>query len=145
MKYTTVNSNNILIFSLFAIVLFAIGLFMIYIMTFPTITLDNGIIRITGRYGGEFNLSDIQSVDTVKSYPKIVSMQRGSSGFLDSYIGSFRVTNEDKTAKLYIYRKQPPYIKIRMKDNSLLLFNFKKQPDKTVEFYNQLKTELNNP
>ena len=142
LKLIAVKQYRILTGSLYSIVILSFVSYMIYIMTFPTIMLDGHIIRISGKYGGNFNISDIEFVDTVQVYPKVGSMRGGSSGFLDSYIGNFGLADENQTAKLYIYRNNPPYIKIRMNDNSLLIFNFKKQPDKTVEFYNQLQNTL---
>ena len=145
MKFSIITTDKrirILAWSVFSIIILLFTMFFIYIATFPTITLENDVIRISGRYGGDFNISNIESIDTVRIYPKVGSMRGGSSGFLDSYIGNFGLANEVRTAKLYIYRNNPPYIKIRMNDNSLLIFNFKKQPDKTVEFYNQLQNTL---
>ena len=101
--------------------------------------LTNDIIRIDGRFGGDFNVSDMQSIDTVIIYPK-VGLMHGGNGMPGVYIGNFGLANEEKIAKLYIHRKNPPYIKIRMNDNRLLLINFK-TPDKTVEFFNQLNTQ----
>ena len=104
---------------------------------FPSVTLDNGVIKMDGKFGGIFKVSDIKSVDTVSVIPRVVRRRSGSNPSA-SLAGNFDMVNERETAKLCLYRDNPPYIKIRMNNNSLLILNFK-EPDKTVEFYNQLK------
>jgi len=93
-----------------------------------------------GRFGCSFNVSAIQSIDTASVYPR-VGIQRGGAGLPAISFGNYALENERKTAKLCIYRNKPPYIMIRMNDNSLFILNFK-EPDKTIEFYNQLKETL---
>ena len=95
-----------------------------------------------GVFGGDFKVSEIQSVDTVRFYPQTILMLGGGGGF-NFRTGNFKLRDEVKTAKLNIWVNNPPYISIRMNDNRLFLLNFKK-PDETVEFYNQIKNELNN-
>jgi hypothetical protein len=92
-----------------------------------------------GKYGSTFKISDIQSADTVSVIPRIIRRGKGGNPPHVHY-GNFDLANE-KNAKLCIYLNNPPYIKIRMNDNSLFILNFKK-PDETIEFYNQLKTKL---
>ena len=103
----------------------------------PSVTLDNGVIEMSGKYGGNFNVSEMQSIDTVSVYPRVVSRRGGNNGRIIHY-GNFDLSKENKLGKLCIYLNNPPYIKIRMNDNSLFIFNFK-EPEQTVEFYNQLK------
>ena len=121
-------------------IIIALILFMTFGGKLPSVTLDNGVIKMGGNYGGVFKVSDIQSVDTVSVIPR-VGMKRHGAGLPTSSIGNYALANESKTAKLCIYRYNPPYIMIRMNDNSLFIFNFSK-PDETVEFYNQLKEKL---
>ena len=101
----------------------------------PPVTLDNGIIKMEGKYGGVFNVSEIQSIDIISVIPRTGAREGGGS--LTTTIGNFNMQNESKRAKLRIYRNKPPYIKIRMSDNRLFIFNFK-EPEKTVEFYDEL-------
>ena len=108
--------------------------------TLPNVTLENDMICIGGSFGGNFNVSEIKTIDTVSVYPK-VGIMRGGNGLPGVYVGNFDLANENVTAKLCIYRNNPPYIKLRMNDNRLLLINFK-EPDKTVEFYNQIQNAL---
>ena len=103
----------------------------------PSVTLDNDIIEMSGKYGGVFKISDIQSVDTVSVHAKPLRRRGGGNGPITHY-GNFDVQNEKKLAKLCIYLNKPPYINIRMNDGSLFILNFK-DSDKTVEFYNKLK------
>ena len=106
----------------------------------PTVTMDSDAIKMGGQFGRIFNISEIRSVDTVGVYPR-VGFRRGGSAFYPTYFGNFEMENERMMAKLCIYRDNPPYIKIRMNDNSLFILNFK-EPDKTIEFYQQLKNTL---
>lgn len=108
------------------------------VMYIPPVTLGNEVIKMGGRYGGGFKISTIQSADTVSVYPKPLHRRGGGNGQITHY-GNFDVQSENKQAKLCIYLNNPPYIKIRMNDNSLFILNFK-EPDKTVEFYNQIKS-----
>ena len=108
---------------------------------FPTVTLDNEAIKVSGKYGGIFKISDMQSVDTVSVYPKIVRRRNGSNPPA-IHLGNFDLAKEKQQSKLYIYLNNPPYINIRMNDNRLILLNFK-EPDKTVEFYDRLKNIIN--
>ncbi|MDR1181370.1 MAG: hypothetical protein LBL13_05285 [Bacteroidales bacterium] len=133
----TVWQNNILKWCIFSIFMAATILLMVYAAILPLVTLENGVIKMGGSFGDDFKVSDIQAMDTVSVYPK-VGLMRGGSGFFVSYIGNFDMENEEKTAKLCIYRNRPPFIKIRMNDNRLLLLNFY-EPDKTREFYRRLK------
>jgi hypothetical protein len=106
------------------------------------VTLENGVIEMKGGHGGTFKVSDIHSVDTVSVIQTAGMKRKGKSGNPPSgRFGNFELPNESKTAKLRIRLNNPPYIKIRMNDNSLFILNFKK-PDETVEFYNQLKNKL---
>ena len=133
----SVGQNNILKWSIFVTIMIGPVLFGIYAAILPSVTLNNGVIHIDGSFGGNFNVSDIQSVDTASVYPK-VGFMRGGSAFFVSCIGNFDVEGEQQTAKLCIYRDRPPFIRIRMKDDRLLLLNFY-DSNKTMEFYNQLK------
>lgn len=136
----TIGQNNILKWCIFFSLVAVPIIFMVNSARLPTVTLDNSVIKMGGSFGGDFNVSDIQSVDTVSVYPKVGYM-RGGSGFFISYIGNFDLENEEKTAKLCIYRNKPPFIKIRMNDNRVFLLNFYEQ-DKTIEFFNQLKNTI---
>ena len=121
------------------VIILGFGLFLIHISKFPNITLTNDIISIDGKFDGNFDVFDMQSIDTVNVYPR-VGLMHGGNGMPGVYIGNFGLANEEKIAKLYIHRNNPPYIRIRMNDSRLLLINLE-EPDKTVEFFNQLKTQ----
>ena len=105
------------------------------------VKLKDDVIKVRGGYGRSFIVSNIQSVDTVSVIPKVVRRHKGEYYPKGNFIGDFTLANESKTALLSIFTDNPPYIIVRMNDNRLLMFNFKK-PDKTVEFYNQLKEKL---
>ena len=138
----TDRQNNILKWSCFFSIMFLFGWFMINAAIVPKITLENGIIHMGGIFGGDFKFSNIQSVDTVCVYPR-VGFRHSGSGFPGISVGNYDLANENMPAKLCIYRNNPPYIKIRMNDNRLLLFNFNK-PERTLEFYSQLQNTLKN-
>ena len=106
----------------------------------PPVTLEDGVIKMGGSFGRTFNISDIRTVDTASVYPK-TGARRNGAGLPSSSIGDYALVNERMTAKLCLYRNNPPYIIIRMNDNSLFILNFK-EPDRTVEFYNQIKEKV---
>ena len=108
---------------------------------FPSVALDNDIIKMDGKFGATFKVSEIQSVDTVNVIPRVGRRRSGVSSPAN-LIGNFEMKDERKTVKLRLLPYKPPYIKIRMNDNSLFILNFK-EPDKTVEFYEQLKNVIN--
>ena len=136
----TDKQNNILRYSIFYIIILATSLFF-YTSTFPSVKLEYGNINMGGSFGGKFKITDIQSVDTIRVYPKIGLRLGGFAGF-GLLVGNFNIKDEEKTAKLYIWRNTTPYISIRMNNNRLFMFNFR-NPDKTMEFYNQIKNEVN--
>jgi hypothetical protein len=138
-KNLTAKQNNILRYSLFYIFIIAFISFF-YSASFPSVKLEHAAIYLGGGFGGNFKIADIQSLDTISVYPKIGIRLGGFSGFGLS-VGNFSLKNEKKTAKLYFWKNIPPYISIRMKDSRLFILNFR-NPDKTVEFYNQIKDEL---
>ena len=105
------------------------------------VTLDNGVIKMEGSFGRFFYVSDILSIDTISIAPKTVGTREGG-GTLTTALGNYHLENESKMAKFRIYKNNPPYIKIRMNDNSLFILNFK-EPEKTVEFYNQIIDAIN--
>ena len=120
-----------------SIIMIAIIFYATYTENQP-ITLKDNVIEMKGGYGGTFKISEIYSVDTLSVIQTAGMRRKGKSGNPPGVrVGNFELTNENKTAKLRIWLNNPPYIKIRMNDNSLFIFNFKKS-DKTVEFYNKL-------
>ena len=127
--------------SVFSTFFIAIVLHLTFGGKLAPVTLDNGVIKMEGHYGRFFNVSDIQSIDTVSIMPKTVGTREGGKT-LTTLIGNYHLENESKMAKLRFYRYKPPYIKIRMNNNSLFIFNFK-EPDETVAFYNRIKDVIN--
>lgn len=136
----TDHQNYILKWCCYSVIMLGVGWFMISAATVPKITLQNGNIHMGGIFGGNFNVLDVQSVDTVSSYPR-TGFKRSGSGFPGIRVGNYDMQSEKLPAKLCIYRNKPPYVKIRMNDNRLLLFNFN-ESHKTVAFYNQLQQDL---
>ena len=135
------SQNYIFNWRLFSFWFVTIMFVFIAIARFPSVKIDNGNIRMSGAFGGVFKISDIQSVDTVRFYPR-TNIRTFGSGGLGIKKGDYRVRDENKSVKFNIKLNNPPYISIRMNDNRLFIFNFK-EPDKTVKFYNQLKNKLN--
>jgi len=132
-----VRQNNLLKWSGYSLSMLAIAAYLIYHPAiFARSRLDNDTIRIGGVFGSKFNIADIQSVDTVGVLPKI---DRGSAPM--PIVGTYKVENEEKKARLFIYNNKAPIIKIRMLDDRLLFFSFR-NPNKTMAFYGQLQNTL---
>jgi hypothetical protein len=92
-------------------------------------------IVIAGRFGCTISLDRIATIDTVHIMPKVERVLSGS-GFYISYIGRFELEGEGR-GRLFIYRENPPYLKIRLQDSSFLYVNFKSSTE-TRNFYNAL-------
>ena len=134
--------NNELKVASGSFIIIAIILIITYgIAKLPSVTLNDDVIEMGGKYGGSFEISAIQSVDTVSVFSRIIRRKSGNNSPVIHY-GNFDMQNEKQQVKLRILFNNPPYIKIRMNDNSLFLFNFK-EPDETVEFYNKIKDVIN--
>ena len=73
----------------------------------PLVTLDNSVIEMSGKYGGEFKVSAIQSVDTVSIFPRELRRRDGKNGPIVHY-GNFDMQYEKKMAKLCFYKNNPP-------------------------------------
>jgi len=140
-KKLTPRQNIILKYSLLYVISSVLIVSFINFVKFPTVKLENGSISMSGRFGGDFEVADITSIDTVRTLPRLGKMSGGGSGF-GYFIGNFEVKDEDKLGKLCFWTRNPPYIAIRMNDNLLFLLNFRK-PEKTVEFYEKIINELN--
>ena len=86
---------------------------------FPhNVTLENDVIKMDNRLhgnrsGGVFKISDIQSIDTVSVYPRVLR-RRGGVDAPGINSGIFELSGEKQTAKLRLYQNNPPYIKIRV-------------------------------
>ena len=68
--------------------------------------MENGVIKMGGSFGGDFMVFNIQSVDTVWKFPK-VGIMRGGETLSGNLNGNFTIENEEKMAKLCIYRTTP--------------------------------------
>ena len=137
----TDKQNNKLKWGSYFIIMFTFSGLLITVSLVPEITLDNEKIHIGGMFGGDYYISEIKSVDTVYVHYS-QGLRRGyGSGLPGIRIGTYDIAYEKMPAKFCIYKNIPPFVKIRMNDNSLVLLNFNK-PDKTVEFYNKLHSVL---
>ena len=130
---------GIIKWSMFSLYIFPV-FFMLHTARFPTVKLEEGVIHISGVYGGEFNISDIQTFGTVGATLRIGPTRSGNEMFA-IYNGIYNLANEKNKVRMFVYNEKGPLIEIRMKDNSMLVFNFKK-PDRTVAFYNEVKNAL---
>jgi hypothetical protein len=139
-KKTSKGQNYILNWHILPSLTIPFVFFLFFPMELPAVKMGNGVIHMSGVFGGDFLVSNIQSVDTVNFYSKPTFKIFGMWGF-GLKIGDFKLRDEKNNVKLNIKKNNPPYIKIKMNDNRLFLLNFEK-PDETVEFYNQLKNEL---
>ena len=86
----------------FSFVILSLILFITFGGKLPSVTLENDVIKMGGSFGRSFNISSIQSIDTVNVYPR-VGIRRKGAGFPASSIGNFALENERMTAKLCLY------------------------------------------
>ena len=129
--------RGIMLISFIIVMCFPVG-FIAFMLKMPEVNLNEQSIFVNGKFGADIKLMDIATVDTVSVYPKL-TVKRGGGALLNIIYGNYDMENEGR-GKLYIYNK-PPYVRIRLKDNTLLFINFKEK-DKTVEFYNKLINKL---
>ena len=92
---------------------------------------------ITGMYGDEWNISDIEEVELMEEMPEVTIK---SNGFATGTIakGKFRVRNYGSS--LLFISKQPPYLYIKMKDQSIFINGA--SPEETQNWYILLSSKL---
>ena len=102
------------------------------------ISMSNSDFSFKGIYGMTIKYSDIKQLDTISSLPRI-SLRTNGYAFGKTLKGNFTLNDRTKV-KLFITKGTPPYILIKT-ENDILYINFK-NPDKTVDLFNALTTNL---
>jgi hypothetical protein len=97
---------------------------------------DSGII-FKGMYGLTINYSDIKSVDTLNSLPRIKIRTNGYA-LGKTLKGNFKLYDQSKV-KLYVKKGFPPYISIKTETTSIYL-NYE-NPDLTVDTFEKIKSQ----
>lgn len=106
----------------------------------PTLTIasDQQVHIEYPMYSFDFNLTEIEQLDLVDQIP--TGMRINGEGTKDHLRGQFRLQDLGKS-RLYVYKNQPPYIKIKLKE-TYIFFN-EKEPRATKQLFEQLKKEAN--
>ncbi len=102
------------------------------------VNLTKSEFNLVGVYGLTIKYSDIKQLDTISSLPRIYLKTNGYA-FGKTLKGNFTL-NDGTKAKLFITKKRPPYILIKT-ESDILYINFR-NPDKTVNLFNALTTNL---
>lgn len=102
------------------------------------INMTNSDFSFKGIYGLTIKYSDIKQLDTISFLPRI-GLRTNGYAFGKTLKGNFTLNDRTKV-KLFITKGTPPYILIKTK-NDILYINFK-NPDKTVDLFNALTTNL---
>lgn len=102
------------------------------------INMSNSDFSFKGIYGLTIKYSDIKKLDTISSLPRI-RLRTNGYAFGKTLKGNFTLNDRTKV-KLFITKGTPPYIFIKT-ENYILYINFK-NPDKTVDLFNALTTNL---
>lgn len=132
---------NICIISFITVVLGGVFLLLVSLdfTTFQLSVHDDKVGIKASMYSYEFNIGDIEDISLIEALPAKGTRTNGAA--TDSYmLGNFNLSGTGK-AKVYVYRNNPPYIKIKLR-NLTIFFNTKSEI-KTKEIYNILLDSLN--
>lgn len=98
---------------------------------------DHSVDVVSMLYGYEFLVEDIQNLELIDTIPE-GSKTNGAA--TDRYArGNFSLENYGKT-KLYVFKKKPPFILIKLKD--LYIIYNEKEPEKTKALYDELLNQM---
>lgn len=138
---TSIYSNKSNYYFILTIILFVLILTIVLIFSGKReikIKMTETDFSIKSIYGLTINYSDINQLDTISSLPRI-RMRTNGYAFGKTLKGNFTL-NDRTIVKLFITKGTPPYIFIKT-ENYILYINFK-NPDKTVDLFNALTTNL---
>jgi uncharacterized membrane protein SirB2 len=137
-KYKT-KRTKITYFILGLVVVFVIGLFTYGYLPSKAVISDN-IIKISGMYGFEMNVSDIDNVELSDLIPNIKTRTNGfSSGVVKK--GFFNLDTFGKT-RLLTNSDKPPYLIISKNNSDMIIINFKDKTE-TEQLFGEIKTLIN--
>lgn len=123
----------------FAVLLVGIGILFFYSLKDETITINDSQIKISGIYGVEWTLSEIEQVQLLDELPKVDFKSNGFAAF-DRLKGSFHLEAPYGEGKLFIYKNYPPYLYLEGK-NQYIILN-RKNSQETETLYQQLIKKL---
>lgn len=98
------------------------------------VEIKDDIIQISGDYGIDLSIKDIQSIELVNELPEITSKINGFA-LQNIEKGLFR-TSTDEKVKLLINSQNKPFILIITKTNEKIYYSSKEKSNQ--EIYNQL-------
>jgi len=101
-----------------------------------TVTPEHRIEIKYPMYSYDFDIADIEEISLVDSVPSGVKTNGEGTGQIAR--GHFRLKELGK-ARLYIYKKHPPYIRIKLED--VYIFYNDKDPRVTEQLYEQLRKD----
>lgn len=78
-------------------------------------------IEVTGMYGEDIQVNDIESLDLVAELPEIKLRVNGSS-IGSNLVGSFK-TSGGKRVKLFVDKSRPTFIRIETRNRGLIFYN----------------------
>lgn len=126
-------------FILGLVVVFVIGLFTYGYLPSKAVISDN-MIKISGMYGFEMNVSDIDNVELSDMIPNIKTRTNGfSSGVVKK--GFFNLDTFGKT-RLLTYSDKPPFLIISKNNSDKIIINFKDKTE-TEQLFEEIKTLIN--
>lgn len=102
------------------------------------ITITEQSIKISGMYGMDINVKDIQLVELRENAPRVINKINAIDiPFLKK--GTFKL-EEFERAKLFIHSTSGPYL-IIISDLDTIIMSFK-DPDHTTNIYNEIKAVM---
>lgn len=118
--------------------LFIVGLNLVG-MQENDVRVDETTLTVTGMYGVEWELADIQSVELLEELPEVIMRTNGFS--LANYLkGRFRLEKPYGGGLLFIQKKSPPYMYVVTEDDYFILN--RKQANETRELYATLQSKI---
>ncbi|WP_187177689.1 PH domain-containing protein [Algoriphagus sp. AK58] len=121
-----------------AILTFAFGLVAYGLIPGKTV-ITGDVVKFTGMYGIELNLSDIEQVQLINKIPKIKSRTNGLSAF-GVKKGHFNLEGYGKS-RLLVESSQPPFLLITTKSQETVISN-SKNPEDTKAVFEKIKEGL---
>ncbi|WJE16474.1 DUF3784 domain-containing protein [Halobacillus sp. ACCC02827] len=104
-----------------------------------TVTVEDSKVKISGMYGGEWSLADIEKVEILDDVPDVIVKSNGfaSGGHLK---GRFRLEDPYEGALLFIQADMKPSVYIKTKEDDL--FINKEDEEETRRLYETLKESV---
>lgn len=103
------------------------------------VMIHNGTFEVSGMYGIEWKIADIESVELLDELPKVITK---SNGFATSELlkGRFRLEDPYAGGLLFIKEKKAPYLYITTNSDYLILN--RDDPKETLQLYKELKLSI---